>query len=311
MRLRLAWFLGLLSVANGVFMMVAPATWYPLLPGVVASGPFNGHFVRDIGAAFVIAGVGLLWFANDSRARPAALAAAAFLGLHALIHISDLFAGRENLYYVALDIPTVYLSALLALWIAWPQSLSTEDYPVIIWLLRRRLVAFEKAYDYDLSYVREILEVSPRAALRLGRVAKFGNYCEGVPRDAIFAARLVGTMAEDCGPCTQLVATMAEREGVASSTIKAILAGDERAMTADATLGFRFAQAALRHDATAGPLREEIVARWGRRAVVSLAFGITAARLYPTLKYALGYGQACMQVRVGGATTAVKRRQAA
>src|SRR5262249_21262632 len=110
-----------------------------------------------------------------------------------------------------------------------PQSLSTEDYPVIGWLLRGRLVAFEKAYDYDLSYVREILEVSPRAALRLGRVAKFGSYCEGVPRDAIFAARHVGTMAEDCGPCTQLVATMAEREGVAPSTIEAILAGDERA----------------------------------------------------------------------------------
>ena len=76
MRTKLAWFLGLLSAVNGAFMMMAPAAWYPIFPGVVQSGPFNAHFIRDIGAAFLVAGVGFVWFANDSRARPAALAAA-------------------------------------------------------------------------------------------------------------------------------------------------------------------------------------------------------------------------------------------
>ena len=45
--------------------------------------------------------------------------------------------------------------------------------------------------------------------------------------------------------------------------------------------------------------------------IVSLAFGITTARVFPTLKYALGYGRTCTQVRVAGTTTAVTRRQAA
>jgi hypothetical protein len=106
------------------------------------------------------------------------------------------------------------------------------------WLLRRRMKAFEKEYDYDLSYAREILEISTRAAFKLGRVMGFGNYREDVPRDASFAAGLAGTMAEDCGPCTQLAVTMAEREGVALATIRAILAGDECAMTPEAALGF-------------------------------------------------------------------------
>jgi hypothetical protein len=104
---------------------------------------------------------------------------------------------------------------------------------------------------------------------------------------------------------------MAEREGVAPATIQAILAGDERAMTPEAALGFRFAQAVLRHDPEADSLREEVVARWGRRALVSLAFGITTSRMYPTLKYALGYGRACTRVRVAGGSIAVTRRQAA
>ena len=179
------------------------------------------------------------------------------------------------------------------------------------WLIRRQLDKFEKEYDYDLGYAREILDISTRAAFKLGRVMSFGNYREDVPRDASFAAGLAGTMAEDCGPCTQLVVTMAEREGVAPATIRAILAGDERAMTPEAALGFRFAQAVLRHDPAADSLREEVVARWGRRALVSLAFGITASRMYPTLKYALGYGRACTRVTVAGAPTAVAGRKAA
>jgi uncharacterized protein YjeT (DUF2065 family) len=126
MRTKLAWFLGLLSAVNGVFMMMAPGAWYPIFPGVVQSGPFNAHFIRDIGAAFLVAGVGFVWFANDSRARPAALAAAAFFALHALIHIGDAITGRESLYHAALDAPTVYLSALIAIWIAWPQSISSK-----------------------------------------------------------------------------------------------------------------------------------------------------------------------------------------
>jgi hypothetical protein len=76
-------------------------------------------------------------------------------------------------------------------------------------------------------------------------------------------------------------------------------------------LGFRFAQAVLRHDPAADSLREEIMARWGQRALVSLAFGITTSRIYPTLKYALGYGRTCTQVRVAGTTTAVTKQQAA
>jgi hypothetical protein len=34
--------------------------------------------------------------------------------------------------------------------------------------------------------------------------------------------------------------------------------------------------------------------------LVSLAFAITASRIYPTVKYALGHGKACMRVVVGG-----------
>jgi hypothetical protein len=127
MRIKLAWFLGVLCAANGVLMLLAPAPWYAIAPGVPATGPLNQHFVRDIGAAYLVAGGGLVWFALDARARPAAWASAAFLALHALVHVADAIAGREALDHVALDLPTVYLSGLVALWIAWPQSTAATE----------------------------------------------------------------------------------------------------------------------------------------------------------------------------------------
>src|SRR5918992_1064209 len=60
-------------------------------------------------------------------------------------------------------------------------------------------------------------------------------------------------------------------------------------------------RATLAHDAAADEYREAIVKRWGGRALVGLAFAITAARICPTVKYALGHGKGCMRVVVGGA----------
>lgn len=178
------------------------------------------------------------------------------------------------------------------------------------WLMRRRIAAFERAYDYDMSYVSDLVEADPRAARLFGRATALGRYRRDVPLLAWFAAQQTTVMAEDCGPCTQLGVTLAEREGVDPAVIRAVLARDLKALPDDAALGVRFAEAVLAHDAAADALREEIVRRWGKRALVSLGFAITAGRLYPTLKYALGHGKACTRVTVGGAPVPVLRQAA-
>ena len=69
-----------------------------------------------------------------------------------------------------------------------------------------------------------------------------------------------------------------------------------------------FAEASLRHAPEADDLREEVVRRWGKRALISLAFAITGARIFPTVKYAMGHGRACTRVTVGGETRPVLAR---
>jgi len=167
-------------------------------------------------------------------------------------------------------------------------------------LMRPRLAAFERAYDYDMTYAHDILDVSPAALLKFNRLIGMARHREEVPLDAWYAAKLAATMAEDCGPCTQLVATMAEREGVAPAVLRGILERDVAALPPEAALGLRYAQAVLAHDLQAQELQREVVQRWGRKALVSLALAVTSARMFPTLKYALGHGHSCVRVRVGG-----------
>jgi hypothetical protein len=173
------------------------------------------------------------------------------------------------------------------------------------WLFRRKLDAFDRDFGYDSAYVRDILEADFNAAIKFASVMGMDKYRKGTPPAPRCAAKLVGILAEDCGPCTQLVVTMAEREGVAPDVIKAILNGDTQAMTDDVLLAFRFAHAVLEHDPHANGLREQVVQRWGKKGLISLAFAITMARFFPTLKYAMGHGQACSRVQVGGATVTV------
>jgi hypothetical protein len=119
MRGLVAWILGLGLAANGSAMLVVPANWYAMVPGVVDTGPFNLHFVRDIGIAYVVAGAALVWFAKRPAARSAAQAGASFLVLHAAVHLWDAATGREHAHQLLVDAPTVFLPPVLALWIAW------------------------------------------------------------------------------------------------------------------------------------------------------------------------------------------------
>ena len=179
------------------------------------------------------------------------------------------------------------------------------------WLVRRRIAAFERAFDYDMSYARDIYDASPRAFFRFSKILGISSYREDAPKEAWYAAKLAATLSEDCGPCTQLVVKMAERDGMSPLAIRAVLLGDEAAMPPDAALGFRFAQAVLHRDiATSDRLRREIETRWGRKALVSLALTIASARVYPSVKYALGHGQACTKVSWAGSEIAVHQEVA-
>jgi alkylhydroperoxidase family enzyme len=167
-------------------------------------------------------------------------------------------------------------------------------------LARGRIDGFERTFGYDATYMREVLEVSPRAFRAFAGIPKLSQHREGVPADVVYAAKLTTAAAEDCGPCAQLAVTMAEREGVPPQTLRDIVAGEVDRLPAGAALGVRFARAVLARSPELDDLRADVVRTWGRAALISLTFAIAATRVYPLVKYALGHGRACQRLRVAG-----------
>lgn len=170
--------------------------------------------------------------------------------------------------------------------------------------LSRYLDKFEKTFGYDASYMRHVLRVNPFSLFKFSLGTQAADH-RAAPPEALVAAGLYGTLTEDCGPCVQVGVDIATANGVDPKVLRAIVAGDLEAMGETASLGYRFARASLARDLEAcDPLRDEIVRRWGDKALVAISLGIVASRMYPTLKYALGYGKTCSRVNVGGETVA-------
>jgi hypothetical protein len=105
------------NLANAAWMLFDPAGWYAGLPAAVPdTGPLNPHFVRDVGSAFAVMGIGLLWAAFRPTVRVPILAGVTlFYAMHALVHVTDTFFGRLPPSHWAIDFPGVYLPALLLL----------------------------------------------------------------------------------------------------------------------------------------------------------------------------------------------------
>lgn len=108
--------IGVGSIANALWMLAGPMHWYSELPAAVPdTGPFNPHFVRDIGCAFLTVGVALSWAALDRIHRmPLVVVSALFLAAHALLHVYDTLTGALDHTHWWLDLPGVYAPAVIA-----------------------------------------------------------------------------------------------------------------------------------------------------------------------------------------------------
>ncbi len=107
--------LGIGMIANALWMLAGPMHWYHELPAAVPdTGPFNPHFVRDIGCAFLTTGITLIWAALREHYRyPLAVVATIFLVAHAVLHAYDTLRGYLDHTHWGLDLPGVYLPAIL------------------------------------------------------------------------------------------------------------------------------------------------------------------------------------------------------
>jgi alkylhydroperoxidase family enzyme len=145
-----------------------------------------------------------------------------------------------------------------------------------------------------------MLRESPAAFFKFASLMKASSHREVVPVESSFAAKIVGALAEDCGPCTQLCVDMALEAGMPRDQIEAVLRRDPRAMSDTTRLAFRFADAVVRRSGDDEEFRDAVRAQWGEKGVIDLTLALQLSRMFPMVKAGLGYTRECRRVTVDG-----------
>jgi len=111
--------LGALTLLTGPYLFFAPNAFYENTPGVSMMGPFNLHFIRDVGLAFLVSG-GAVIFGVLQRNRGLAVAGALWPFLHGLFHF-QIWIGRGIPFdqVAAFDFVAVIIPAAAMMVLAW------------------------------------------------------------------------------------------------------------------------------------------------------------------------------------------------
>ncbi len=157
---------------------------------------------------------------------------------------------------------------------------------------RETIRQFGRHYDYDTSYLEELMDASVAAFQAFEAAMPMARVRKAAPVDLVMIAKLAAMRAQDCGPCTLLSVKMARDAGVAEEVIRAVLRGGAELNPGQRDVHDYARALALNEDMDAG-LLPRLMQRCGRETVAELAVNIIATKLYPTLKRALGHAQSC------------------
>ncbi len=97
------------------------------------------------------------------------------------------------------------------------------------WFLRRQIAAFEQTWDYDASYLHELIDADLDAMLAFGKLQAISRYRKDVPPAGYCGAGIVASWPRIADPAHSLGSTWASgarRSRCAARHCRARLRGD-------------------------------------------------------------------------------------
>ncbi|GEP43608.1 hypothetical protein [Brevifollis gellanilyticus] len=157
---------------------------------------------------------------------------------------------------------------------------------------RQNLQAFGQHYDYDVSYLEELMDASPGAFKTFEAAMGMGRYQKSAPDEVLMIAKIAAMRLQDCGPCTLLNVKMAREKGMPEALIQASL-HQGKGLTPEQRDIYDYARGVAANVDLDPELLPRLQARWGREVIAEIAVSVVSTHLYPTLKRALGHAQSC------------------
>jgi len=162
---------------------------------------------------------------------------------------------------------------------------------------RKMIDDFENHYNYDSTYMRELLESSQEGFAKFNNFLPLSSHQEKLGAEDYWVAKLAAMQVEDCGECLQLNVRMALEGGLTKQLVEAVLSGGR---TLPDTLKdvYDYAKHVASNDAIEYELLDRITTRYDKGTLLEFGLCIATAKVFPTVKRALGYTRSCKLVEI-------------
>lgn len=164
--------------------------------------------------------------------------------------------------------------------------------------IEKQVAKAERETGESAEWLRDVARASRGAFLKFAAFMPLARLNGAAPAEALAVAKLVAAMHEDCGPCVQTVVNLSVAGGVDPAVLEAVLDAAPERLSDDLRAVYHYAKAVAAAAPEAGEWVEEVRRRYGQAALVNLALGIAATRVFPTAKRGLGYALSCQKVRI-------------
>nr|AIA16881.1 Unknown Function [uncultured bacterium] len=163
--------------------------------------------------------------------------------------------------------------------------------------IKSQLKKFGAKYDYDTSYIAEMLDVSLGLFMNYNKFVKVAGYRKKSPKDIYYVARIAALKVADCGPCLQLTVNFAKEAGVQNSILEAAVRNPEQ-LNPEQLLSYDFGYAVASNADNHDVLSEEFEKKFGKEILMEVSFAVATAIVYPTLKRGLRHAKSCRLVKI-------------
>lgn len=162
---------------------------------------------------------------------------------------------------------------------------------------RQMIDDFENQYNYDCTYMRELLEHSPEGFAKFANFLPLSSHREKLSPDDYWVSKLVAMQAEDCGDCLQLNVRMAVEEGISKTTVEAVLEGGDT-LPSKLKDVYQYAKYLTANSSIDPQLVDRVTKYYDKGALLELGLCVATAKVFPTIKRALGYTRSCSLVKI-------------
>ena len=165
---------------------------------------------------------------------------------------------------------------------------------MISFLLRKAFAAFGRKYDYNTTYLQEVSTIYPAKAWRYLLLTPYSLHRSSASKESYFAAKIASAHIADCGPCTNLCIEMALEAGIDRQELNSIILGNEKSMSPDILMGYKYAHAIHANSPALDNLIHEIEIQYGKKGLWDLSTAVAMGDFYPKLKRGLGEAKSCL-----------------